>query len=80
METTVKKWGNSLALRIPRSVAAEVGVEYGAAVDVRVEGGAMVVRPLADAGIDLASLLKKATKRNLHVAVSTGRRRGRESW
>lgn len=80
METTVKRWGNSLALRLPRSVAAETGVEYGSTVDVRVEDGAMVVRPVAAVRIDLESLLGKVKKANLHGEVSTGPRRGREGW
>jgi len=80
MEAKVMRWGNSLALRIPRSVAAETGVEYGATVDVRVEDGAMVVRPVGEARVDLESLLKGVKKTNLHREVSTGRHRGREVW
>jgi antitoxin MazE len=81
MESTVKRWGNSLALRIPRSVAAEAGVEEGAPIDLRVEDGAIVARPLtARVTYDLKTLLRKVKKSNLHGEVSTGRRRGREAW
>ena len=81
MESVVKKWGNSLALRIPRSVAAEAGVKYGAKVSVRVEDGAMVVRPIARATVvDLEVLLKRVKKVNLHGEVQTGSKRGREVW
>jgi antitoxin MazE len=80
MEAKVMKWGNSLALRIPRSVAAEAGVEYGAKVDVSVEDGAMVVRPTRPTAVKLDVLLRKVKKDNTHPAVSTGKRRGRESW
>jgi len=74
------KWGNSLAIRIPRSVAAETGLEYGTPVEVRAEDGALVVRPAAPETVDLRSLLKRVTKTNLHGEVRTGRRRGREVW
>ncbi len=74
------KWGNSLALRIPRSVAAETKLEYGSSVEVRVEGGSMVVRPVAPVAVDLKALLKKVRKNNPHREVSTGRRKGREAW
>ena len=74
------KWGNSLAVRIPRSVAAETGLEYGTAVEVRAEKGALVVRPIAVPAVDLRALLKQVTKANLHGEVPTGRRRGREVW
>jgi antitoxin MazE len=45
--TLVSKWGNSLALRIPKTLAAELNVQDGDAVDVSLEGGAIVIRPAA---------------------------------
>ncbi len=80
MEAKVMKWGNSLALRIPRSVAAEAGVEYGTSVDLEVEDGAMVVRAKREATVSLDQLLRKVKKTNVHREVGTGRRRGREAW
>jgi antitoxin MazE len=79
MQARIMKWGNSLALRIPRSVAAETKLEYGSSVEVSVEGGSMVVRP-SPAAVDLKALLKKVRKNNLHGEVSSGRRKGREAW
>jgi len=81
MEGRVVKWGNSLAIRIPRAIAAETKLEYGTSVDVRAEEGAMVVRPVTPPPqVNLKALLKKVTKATLHGEVSTGRRRGRETW
>lgn len=74
------KWGNSLAVRIPRSVAAETGLEYGTTVEIRAAQGALVVRPVSSTKVDLKALLKQVTRSNLHGEVSTGRRRGREVW
>lgn len=74
------KWGNSLAIRIPRSVAAETKLEYGSTVDLQVESGAMVVRPQPEPTLRLTDLLKKVSKRNVQAEVTTGRRRGREVW
>ncbi|MFN2509292.1 MAG: AbrB/MazE/SpoVT family DNA-binding domain-containing protein, partial [Chthoniobacterales bacterium] len=45
MKTVLQKWGNSLALRIPRTVAAEIAVGAGHAVDVQVNKGRIVVAP-----------------------------------
>jgi len=45
MTTQLAKWGNSLAIRIPKALAAEVNVQDGDAVEVSVEDGALVVRP-----------------------------------
>jgi antitoxin MazE len=44
MQTRIQKWGNSLGLRIPRSIAAEAQVQEGATVDLSVDSGRLVVR------------------------------------
>lgn len=80
MEGRVVKWGNSLAIRIPRSVASEARLEEDVRVDVRVEDKAMVVRRADDTRVELAGLLRKVNPSNLHGEVSTGRRKGREAW
>ena len=67
MDSKVVRWGNSLAIRIPRSVAAETGLEYGTPVEIRSKDGEMVVRPLTIAKLD--SLLRKVNKSNLHGEV-----------
>ena len=46
MVTRVQKWGNSLALRIPQSFAMQAKVTAGTAVDIAVEKGQLVVRPV----------------------------------
>jgi len=80
MESRVVRWGNSLAIRIPRSVASEAHLEEDVRVEVRVEDNAMVVRRADDTRVEIAGLLRKVTKSNLHGEVSTGRRKGREAW
>lgn len=45
MQNRIAKWGNSLALRLPRHVAADAQLHEGTVVDLRVEGGLLVVRP-----------------------------------
>jgi antitoxin MazE len=80
MQTRIQKWGNSLGLRIPRSLAAEVQVEEGATVDLSVENGQLLVRPLRVRRYSLKVLLRRVSRRNLHGEVSTGRAVGRETW
>ena len=80
METRIQKWGNSLGLRIPRSFAAEARVEEGSPVDLSVENGRLLVRPLRTRKYALRALLKKVTPRNLHTEVRTGKPVGREAW
>ena len=80
MQTKIQKWGNSLGLRIPRSFAAEVQVTEGATVDLSVENGRLLVRPLRTRKYVLSDLLKKVSPRNMHREVSMGEAVGREAW
>jgi antitoxin MazE len=68
MKTRVLKWGNSLAARIPKSFAAELGWAEGAPVEMTVDGGALVVRTDTERTWDLAELLDKVTDDNVHPA------------
>jgi antitoxin MazE len=56
MRTRVQKWGNSLALRIPRSFAVEIGLSENLAVDPCVADGRLVVQPQCERPLCLADL------------------------
>ena len=78
MRTKVRKWGNSLGVRIPKAFAEETAVREGSAVDVSVSEGRIVVTPVAARRYTLETLLAGVTTENRHAAVATGRPRGRE--
>ena len=80
MWTRVQKWGNSLALRIPRSFAAEARLEQGTPVEVSLVEGKLVVTPLTNPAFTLEQLLAGVTEENLHRAVDTGPAIGHEVW
>ena len=80
MDTTVQKWGNSLALRIPKSVAKDVHLRQGSVVDIALVAGRIVVKPRRQRHYTLAQLLKGVTKGNRHAALDWGERVGREAW
>jgi antitoxin MazE len=80
MKVQIQKWGNSLALRIPRSFALETRVEQGTTVELTVKGESLVVKPLAEPEFELDQLLSKITKQNLHGEIDTGKPVGREVW
>jgi antitoxin MazE len=80
MRARVQKWGNSLALRIPKSFAAEVGLQKEAAVEISLADGGLVIRPVAGPRLTLRQLLAKVTKDNLHHEVDTGPAVGKEAW
>jgi antitoxin MazE len=80
MRTQVQKWGNSLALRIPKSFAVEVGLEKETAVDVSLADGTLVITPVANPKPTLQQLLSKVTKKNLHHEIDSGNAIGNETW
>ena len=80
MKVQVQKWGNSLALRIPKSFAAESKIEQGTPVDISVVQGKLVVVPIVNADYSLEDLLARVTKRNIYSEIDTGPSLGNESW
>jgi len=80
MRTRVQKWGNSLALRIPKSFANEVGLQKETAVEVSLTDGKLVITPVTEPKPTLKHLLAKVTEENLHHEVDTGSAAGAETW
>ena len=76
----MQKWGNSLAVRIPKPFASEVGLREDAAVDLRVSDGCLVITPVERPTYRLADLLAGVRRSNLHSEVSTGEPQGDEAW
>lgn len=80
MRTKVRKWGNSLGVRIPKAFAEEAVLGEGSAVDVSVSEGRIVVTPVAARRYTLDTLLAGVTRENRHAEITTGRPRGQEVW
>ena len=80
MQGVVKKWGNSAAVRIPASVLEAAHVCLDQPVDVRAEGGRIVIEPLQPTQYDLEALVAGITDDNRHDPVETGDPVGREVW
>ena len=80
MQTRVQKWGNSLALRIPSSIAKEAGLNPNSLVELSLAEGKLIVQPLAEFRLSLDQLLSGVTAENLHGEVETGPAVGREAW
>jgi len=81
MKLTIQKWGNSLALRIPSTVAQEIGVKKGSAVELATGQDALyftVIRKRKKAEISLDELLARVTPANRHDLVDVGSAVGRE--
>ncbi len=68
MKTRILKWGNSLAVRIPKSFAEGVGFGEGSPAEMDLEDGTIVLKPDRDRVWDLEELLEGVTDDNLHPA------------
>ena len=80
MNAKIQKWGNSLALRIPKAFAAEARLKQGAVVDLAVVDGKVILNPDSPPNYCLDELLGGVSKQNIHSQVDTGPAVGREVW
>jgi antitoxin MazE len=80
MRTRVQKWGNSLALRIPKAMAIEAQIAQNSAVEVSVVDGKLVVAAVTDSQVALEQLLAGVTDENLHAEFDFGEAVGAEAW
>lgn len=76
--STVHKWGNSLAVRIPSVLAGQLELGDGAEVELSVRNGELVVRPVRPQKLSLRDLLKNCKPSQLHVETDFGEDVGRE--
>lgn len=72
METRVQKWGNSLALRIPKPFASQIGLEPNSPVELSLRGRELIIAPVKSSDLKLDDLLAQVTEHNLHDEVDTG--------
>ncbi len=80
MITKVQKWGNSLAVRIPRSIAQDTHLTSGRAVDMAVQDGCIRIASMRQPRFCLDELLKDVTARNRHAVIDAGDAVGQEVW
>ena len=80
MRVTVKKWGNSAAVRIPAAVMQASRLSLDDIVEVREEGGCIVIEPVRQKTYDLDELIKGISAKNRHDIVEFGVPQGKEAW
>jgi len=76
----VQKWGNSLALRIPKSFATETSLKPGSTVNLSLRAGKLVIDPMTPEEYDLEDLISQIKEANIHKEYSTGKPTGKERW
>jgi len=80
VQTKIQKWGNSLAVRIPKSFAQEAGVTAGSDVHLTVREDGLLVRPARTRRPKLRDHLRQVKRSNRHGEVKTGKPVGKEVW
>ena len=80
MLTKVQKWGNSLALRIPKAFALNAQLENDSFVEISIVKGRIIITPVAPPSWTLEELLAGISKNNLHHEIDTGSAVGNEAW
>jgi antitoxin MazE len=80
MKSRIQKWGNSLALRIPKSFAIQAGLCEDTPVNLSVTEGKLIVQPDSEEPLCLDRLLAEITDENLHGEWDTGPMVGKEIW
>ncbi len=80
MKMVLKKWGNSAAVRIPASVMAAASLGLDQLVDVREEGGRIVIEPIKADPYELEALLDQMRPETFPEETDFGPPQGREVW
>jgi len=79
IQAQVQKWGNSLAIRIPKSFAKQINIDQGLYLDLSTIDGKLVAEPIAEE-YSLQELLNKVTNENIHKEIEAGVPAGKEIW
>ena len=80
MQARIQKWGNSLAIRIPKTFASQSHLGQNSVVEMSVENGKIILVPVPEPEMTLAQMLEGITSENLHGETETGTSMGQEVW
>ncbi len=78
MQVTMRKWGNSIGVRIPAGILTELNLSAEKKVDVRAEAGRIIIEPIIDSQETLEQLLGEITPDNVHSEIDFGQPVGKE--
>jgi antitoxin MazE len=79
MRAKAQKWGNSLAVRIPKAIADEAGIREQEEIDVQIKNKIISIRR-SHKEPNLSQLIKAIKPENLHGEIDFGARQGNEAW
>lgn len=80
MEAKVKKWGNSLGVRIPKSISTQVGITEGASIEIKIEGDKITLAPIQKKEYSIEEMILMISEDNVHYEINTDGPVGKEIW
>jgi|WetSurMetagenome_2_1015567.scaffolds.fasta_scaffold167231_1 antitoxin MazE len=78
MDAIVRKWGNSLGIRIPGKIAKDIDIVEGSSVDIEEKDGQIVIKPKNK--YKLKDMIGKISKENIHEEIVSSGPVGNEAW
>ncbi len=79
MKTKVQKWGNSLSVRLPKTVTQEMGLQVDDILEIEIDDHRLILEARKDQEYRLTNLMKEVTEDNLHTEISVGAPVGNET-
>lgn len=79
MKSRISKWGNSLAIRIPKHLGSEIDLEEGSEIELSVQNGSIIITPVSS-NYHLDDLVRGITPENRHTETEWGAPKGTEVW
>lgn len=80
MEIQVKKWGNSLGIRIPQAIANQINIQDGSKINLVLKNNKIELIPAISEEYSLNDLIALISETNLHNEISYGQPQGKEIW
>lgn len=84
MKVAFQKWGNSLAVRVPKAFADEIGASDGKAAEMTVSNRKLVIevarRQRRKRSCAIDELVAGITSENRHEEIEWGPAVGNEAW
>ncbi len=79
MKTQIGRWGNSLAIRIPKYIVDELVLTVNGEVDCRLENGVLIIQPIHQLGkYSLQQLISQELEDEKEI--DWGEPMGEEEW
>jgi antitoxin MazE len=80
VKSTVKRWGNSLAVRLPKDLAQTLELDEGSSITLEIVEDGLLVKSSKPRRRDLETLLRGVTRETIHDETDWGEALGKEAW